>query len=151
MRSILTRILPCALLTLGLAITAVPPAKAQSRGKPIVIQDNRGGNVMEAIKYRNKLARSGRPVVVSGYCRSACTIYITLPNACLDRRATVGFHAPRIPGTTIIPPVVDELMAQYYRGGILQKWTSEWKRSLKMHKISARQYVALDPKTRICR
>lgn len=148
MRSILTRLPLVAALAMGLL--AAPGAEAQPRGKPIVIMDNKGGNVMEAIKYRNQLARSGRPVEVRGYCRSACTIYITLPNACLGPNAKVGFHAPRIPGTTIIPPIVDELMAQYYRNGILRKWNSEWKNSLQMHKISAREYVRLDPQTRIC-
>lgn len=148
MRSILTRLPLVAALAMGLL--AAPGAEAQPRGKPIVIMDNKGGNVMEAIKYRNQLARSGRPVEVRGYCRSACTIYITLPNACLGGLAKVGFHAPRIPGTTIIPPIVDELMAQYYRNGILRKWNSEWKNSLQMHKISAREYVRLDPQTRIC-
>lgn len=145
------RLFACLALILGLATLIAPPAGAQPRGKPVVIVNNKGGNVMEAIKYRNKLARSGRPIEVRGYCRSACTIYITLPNACLGPNAIVGFHAPRIPGTTIIPPIVDELMAQYYRNGILRKWNSEWKRSLKMHKISARDYVKLDPQTRLCR
>lgn len=152
MRSITTRLSRALGLSLALLAGALAlPAGAQPRGKPIVILNDRGGNVMEAIKHRNQLARSGRPVEVRGYCRSACTIYITLPNACLGPGATVGFHAPRIPGTTIIPPIVDELMAQYYRNGILRKWNSEWKHSLKMHKISARQYVKLDPQTRLCR
>jgi hypothetical protein len=153
MRFTLLRLLPCLTLSLGLsaATVAAGAAEVQPHGRPIVILDNKGGNVMEAIKYRNRLAQSGRPVEVRGYCRSACTIYITLPNACLDPKATVGFHAPRIPGTSIIPPVVDELMAQYYRNGILQQWNREWHNSLSMHKISARQYVALDPQTQLCR
>lgn len=131
---------------------AAPPAEARSKGgAPIVIRDNRGGNVMEAVQYRQKLAASGRRVEIQGYCRSACTIYITLPNACLSPKATVGFHAPRIPGTRIIPPIVDQIMASYYRNGILQKWNREWKHSLEMHKITARQYVRLDPQTRLCR
>jgi hypothetical protein len=126
-------------------------ARPARRDDPIVILNNKGGNVMEAVRYRQQLAASGRRVEVRGYCRSACTIYITLPNACLGPGATVGFHAPRIPGTTIIPPMVDQIMGNYYRNGILQKWNSEWKYSLKMHKISAQQYVRLDPQTRICR
>ena len=133
------------------ATTTAPPVEAAPRGKPIVIANNRGGNVIEMVQYRNKLAASGRPVEIRGYCGSACTILITMPNACLAPDGTVGFHAPRIPGTTIIPPLVDQLMAQYYRNGILRKWNSDWKHSLNMHKISARQYVALDPQTRLCR
>lgn len=145
--------LPATLALIG-ALLATPMAapRAEARGpEPIVILNNKGGNVMEAVQYRQKLAASGRRVEVRGYCRSACTIYITLPNACLGPGATVGFHAPRIPGTTIIPPMVDQIMGNYYRGGILRKWNSEWKHSLSMHKITAQQYVRLDPQTRICR
>ncbi len=150
MQAIMTRILALALMLLTL-IAPAPAAQARTKAEPIVILNNKGGNVLEAIQYRNKLANSGRRVEVRGYCRSACTIYITLPNACLGPRATVGFHAPRIPGTAIIPPIVDELMGSYYRGGILRMWNSTWKRSLSMHKISAREYVRLDPQTRLCR
>ena len=147
----MTRITACLALALSLALPLAPPADARGAAEPIVIRNNKGGNVLQAINYREQLAASGRPVEIRGYCRSACTIYITLPNACLGPGATVGFHAPRIPGTKIIPPIVDQLMARYYRNGILRKWNSEWKHSLEMHKISARQYVKLDPQTRLCR
>jgi hypothetical protein len=30
-------------------------------------------------------------------------------------------------------------------------WNARWKHSLKMQKISAREYVRLDPQTRLCR
>ncbi|WP_254368094.1 hypothetical protein [Paracoccus sp. Z118] len=148
------RILAAAALTLAGCVAAGPtagPAQAQGRGEPIVLMNNKGGNVLQAISRREDLARSGRPVEVRGYCRSACTIYITLPNACLGPGATVGFHAPRIPGTTIVPPIVDQLMAQYYRGGILRKWQNEWRHSLEMSKISAAEYKRLDPEVRICK
>lgn len=147
----MNRITAFAALFLALTLLATPELQAQGRGAPIVIMNNKGGNVMEAVNYRQKLAASGRPVEVRGYCRSACTIYITLPNACLGPGATVGFHAPRIPGTSIIPPLVDQIMGSYYRGGILQRWQGGWNRSLKMQKISARDYVRLDPQTRLCR
>ena len=133
------------------ATTTAPPVEAAPRGKPIVIANNRGGNGIEMVQYRNKLAASGRPVEIRGYCGSACTILITMPNACLAPDGTVGFHAPRIPNTTIIPPLVDEIMARFYRNGILDRWNSTWKHSLKIQKISAREYVRLDPQTRLCR
>lgn len=144
--------LAACLLALALPLAGLAPqAQAQpAKARPIVIANNKGGNVLEAIKYRQQLAASGRPVEIRGYCRSACTIYITLPNACLGPKATVGFHAPRIPGTTIIPPIVDELMANYYRNGIRRMWNAQWRHSLQMHRISAREYVRLDPQTRLC-
>ncbi len=122
-----------------------------SRNEVVVIRNNRGGNVLRAIKRRNELERWGGKVEVRGYCGSACTLFITLPNACLGPGAVVGFHAPRIPNTTYIPPGVDDIMAMYYRNGILARWNSTWKRSLEIQKISAREYVRLDPQTKLCR
>jgi len=129
------------------------PARAAtaSAGKPIVIHNNRGGNVLQMIQRRNELERSGRPVRITGVCNSACTMLITLPNACLDPDARIGFHAPRLPGTKIIPPIVDQLMAMHYRNGIRDRWDAEWRHSLDYHRLSAREYVALDPETRLCR
>lgn len=118
--------------------------------KPVVIENNRGGNVMAAISRRNQLEKWGGPVEIRGYCGSACTLFITLPNACLGKNATVGFHAPRLPGTHIIPPGVDDIMANYYRGGIKQRWNATWKHSLAIQRISADEYRRLDPQTRTC-
>ena len=128
------------------SLPAAPPA-----AEPIVIHNNRGGNVVQMIARRQELEASGRPVRITGLCNSACTMLVTLPNACLDPNASVGFHAPRLPGTEIIPPIVDQLMAMHYRGGILRRWNAEWRHSLKIQSISAREYVALDPQTRLCR
>ena len=118
--------------------------------KPVVIANNRGGNVMAAIQRRNQLERWGGPVEIRGYCGSACTLFITMPNACLGPRATVGFHAPRLPGTTIIPPGVDDIMGNYYRGGIKARWNAQWRHSLEIQRITAAEYVRLDPRTRLC-
>ena len=86
----------------------------------------------------------------SGYCRSACTILTTLPNACLGPGSRIGFHAPRIPNTQIIPPLVDQIMGNFYRGGIRERWFGGWNRTMEMQVISAQQYVRMDPQTRIC-
>ena len=141
--------LPFFLTALFIAL-APPEAEAQNRGPFIDVTNNRGGNVLEMVRYREELARSGKTVRIRGYCRSACTILITLPNACLGPGARVGFHAPRIPNTRIIPPYVDQIMGQYYRGAIRERWFGGWNRSHQMHVISAQDYVRLDPQTRIC-
>lgn len=131
--------------------TASQPRQVAATAEPIVIHNNRGGNVVQMIARRNELEASGRPVRITGLCNSACTMLITLPNACLAPDASVGFHAPRLPGTKIIPPIVDQLMAMHYRNGILERWNAEWRHSLKIQSISAREYVRLDPQTRLCR
>lgn len=141
------------LLVLILALGSVLPAQAEivERNGRIFVNNDRGGNVMDMVQTRSRLENSGKPVWIRGYCRSACTMLITMRNACLYPRAEVGFHAPRIPNTKIIPPYVPEIMASFYRNGILTKWNREWRHSLSMVKISAKDYVRLDPATKLCR
>lgn len=138
-------------LSITLAV-AIPGgvAEANPRGAPIDIWNHSGGNVLQTVRQREELGRSGREVRIRGYCRSACTMLISLPNACLGPRARIGFHAPRLPGTTVIPPYVDQIMGQYYRGGIRERWFGGWNRSHQMNVITARDFVRLDPQARIC-
>lgn len=137
-------------LSVLLSLPAATPVEAQSR-RPIDISNDSGGNVLETIQRRNHLQRSGRQVRIRGYCRSACTIYLSLPNACLDPKARVGFHAPRLPGTKIIPPMVGDIMGQFYRGEIRRRWFASWQYSLDMQVLTAAEYRRLDPQIKICR
>lgn len=114
------------------------------------IMNNSGGNVVEAIQRRSQLERYPGLIRIRGYCRSACTIYLTMKNACLGDRASVGFHAPRLPDTNIIPPLVGDLMGQFYRGEIRRRWYADWQYSLNMHRMSAAEYKRLDPQVRLC-
>lgn len=158
--AILAALLPLAACVTPLPMTnrnpgPIPPHIPHSpvpggREDPVVIKDDRGGNVLAMLARREELVASGRPVEVRGYCRSACTMLITMPNACLAPDARVGFHAPRLTGTTVIPPYVDQLIAATYRNGIRERWETEWRGKLTMSVISAADYVALDPQTRLC-
>lgn len=133
-------------------VLAALPATAEMRvtNGYLDIWNDKGGNVVHMIQRRNDLQHSARPIRIRGVCDSACTILTTLPNACLGPRLTIGFHAPRIPGTRFIPPLVDEIMGEYYRAGIRERWFGGWNRSLAIHRITAREYVRLDPQVRIC-
>lgn len=131
-------------------VLSAEPQGIQTNGPFIDVWNNRGGNVLQMVQTRQQLANSGKQVRIRGYCRSACTILTTLPNACLGPKARIGFHAPRIPNTQIIPPYVDQIMGNYYRGGVRDRWFGGWNRSMEMQVISARDYVQLDPQTRIC-
>ncbi|WEF23947.1 hypothetical protein [Paracoccus sp. S3-43] len=139
---------------LAAALLAALPVASQAeivdRGRFIDVNDHRGGNVIQTVQLRERLARSGKTVRIRGYCRSACTILTTMPNACLAADARIGFHAPRLPNTQIIPPLVDEIMGSFYRGGIRDRWFGGWNRSMTMTILSARDYVRLDPQTKIC-
>lgn len=131
-------------------IGLAPADSFAASGNTIDVWNDSGGNVLQMTQRRESLAKSGKRVRIRGYCRSACTMLITMPNACLGPYAKVGFHAPRIPNTSIIPPYVDQIMGNFYRNGIRDRWFGGWNRSLEMQVISAREYVRLDPQTRLC-
>lgn len=139
-------------LVLALFVATLIPASGMAQGRRDVIDitNNKGGNVLDMVQRRAELESSGKRVRIRGYCRSACTMLITMRNACLSPRARIGFHAPRLPGTRIIPPYVDQIMGSTYRGGIRDRWFGGWNRSIDMQVISAREYVRLDPRTKIC-
>lgn len=144
---------PVTPVVLAVAMALAPvagSAEIVERGPFIDVVNHRGGNVLRTVQLREQLGRSGKTVRIRGYCRSACTILTTLPNACIGGGARIGFHAPRIPNTRIIPPLVDEIMGSFYRNGIRDRWFAGWNRSLDMQVISARDYVRLDPQARIC-
>ena len=153
-----TRLLP--LLLAGLVLAGcVTETEAGGNGPgdvrvsdkaPIVIRNDDGGNVTGYIARREQLAKSGRRVEIRGYCASACTMLTTLPNACLGPKLVIAFHAPHFIGTNIPATMMIGLMGNYYRNGVLKKWNSTWSKSLKMTKISAREYVRLDPQTKLC-
>ncbi|WP_304619494.1 hypothetical protein [Paracoccus sediminilitoris] len=132
------------------ALPVAAHAEITHRGQFIDVVNDRGGNVLQMVQTRNQLDATGKIIRIRGYCRSACTMLTTLPRACLGPGATIGFHAPRIKGTQIIPPYVDQIMGNFYRGGIRDRWFGGWNRSMEMQKISAQDYVRLDPQARIC-
>jgi hypothetical protein len=125
-------------------------ADIRNAGAYIDVWNDRGGNVLQMVETRKQLDSTGKNIRIRGYCRSACTMLTTLPRACFGPNATIGFHAPRIQGTQIIPPYVDQIMGNYYRNGIRERWFAGWNRSLDMQVISAQEYVRLDPQARIC-
>ena len=78
---------PLALATILALSACVAPAHE-------VIRDNPGGDILDFIKEREVMKRSGKQYVIRGYCGSACTMFLSLPNVCVHPDAQIGFHWP---------------------------------------------------------
>jgi hypothetical protein len=116
-------------------------------GAQIVIRNNDGGTILAFQKERARLAKSGKTVVLSGYCASACTIFYSLPNACLAKGATLHFHG----ADGLIDAVGDAQMAKYYRAGIKTEFLADWKNYTKpLKRVTRAQARTLDPQVRFC-
>lgn len=113
-----------------------------------VIRNDGGGQLISAEADRAVLRLWGGPVVIEGYCNSACLMFTTLSNACLDRDLTLGFHGANVNVGFVGNPQI----TKYLRNGVKQKFVEEWQfvPFTEIHRISAEDYVRLDPETKIC-
>lgn len=60
----------------------------------LIITLDMGGPLADRIDAVAEMRRGGVAVRIDGRCDSACTLYLTLPQTCVTRRAMLGFHGP---------------------------------------------------------
>ncbi len=70
----------------ALAATSAPYAK--------------GGRTVEFAQDVEKFRRSGEQSRITGHCQSACTMFLALPNVCVQPNARLLFHAGAQPIAT---------------------------------------------------
>lgn len=90
---------------------------ARSAAPPLVIRSDRGGYLGKRRAEIARLRASGQRVELRGTCLSACTLYLSLPNACIAPKASFGFHGPSKNGVPLSQPQFDywsEVMASNY-------------------------------------
>lgn len=111
---------------------------------PLRIVNDTGGNPYEYAALYRELLASGRAVKL-GECNSACTMLMSLPNACLLRGKRFGFHASNFGGR------FNGVVAQHYTPRIREAFERDWGRSRVMRKFTAEELVAIDPALKLCR
>ncbi len=124
------------------------------RAETVVIRNNGGGDITQFRERRARLARVDGEVRIEAKCLSACTIFTTLPNACVMPNAKIGFHgASPKSGIPSIDYVMDMRMGEYYRGDVRKRYESKWRFLAggdEFHVISGTRLAELDPKIRLC-
>lgn len=116
------------------------------------IRNDGGGNVSDYIRKRERLAKLDS-VRIEGKCLSACTIYTTLPNACVAPDAEIGFHGtlPRVP---FAQRALDMRLGNFYRGEVKRRYDREWRHlrgKNQFHIVTGQELKRLDPKIKLCR
>jgi hypothetical protein len=56
-----------------------------------------GGRTDEFAVEVERYRRSGELFRITGHCQSACTMFLALPNACLEPSARLLFHGAKLP------------------------------------------------------
>lgn len=99
----------------GAGLAAPAPASNGLR-----VSNDAGGDLADRIAYIEALRNEGRPVEIrTGYCHSACTLYLGLPGTCVSPDAVFGFHGPQMAaeGLAMLPSRFDHwshIMAAHY-------------------------------------
>lgn len=123
-RPVARRLLSTVALTLVLAVAVVGSApldlEAAQPKRAITVRNDPGGSLSARVAQINQIRASGTQVrITGGYCNSACTMYLGLPQTCVSRNASFGFHGPmsQFFGVPLPPDQFEywsQLMASYY-------------------------------------
>ena len=120
---------------------------------PVVeIRNNYGGEIDLFYDWRLRLEET--PVRIGGHCHSACTMLLTLPLACVEPTAILGFHgASPDKGNYEANLYADMIMGQYYNEELLRRYVEEWRHKRGRGNITvltAQEVVKLDPNIKLC-
>ncbi len=78
---------------------------------PVYAQDStpfsQGGKTMDFKPYVNDAKKSGKQFRIKGHCQSACTMFLTVKNMCIESDARLLFHKAKTTQGT------DDLWASY--------------------------------------
>jgi hypothetical protein len=77
------------LAALCAALTVAPPALADGSSKGYGV----GGRFSRYYPVIQKFNKSGERFRIEGFCRSACTLFLSIRNVCIERSAFLSFHA----------------------------------------------------------
>jgi hypothetical protein len=116
----------------------------------VTISNNDGGTLAAFVLERSKLKASGKQVIISGYCASSCTVFYSLPNACMEKGSSLHFH-----GASALIGIAEDLgnakISQYYRAGIKTSFDNDWYKYTKPLKAVTREEAKiLDPEVKFC-
>ena len=100
-----------AALALALALIAAPPASADT----LNVHDDPGGRIDHRQREVAALLDTGGTVRLSGFCYSACTMYLALgpDRLCAERDVMFGFHAATDARTKAVLPHWNDVFAAH--------------------------------------
>jgi len=97
--------------------------KKPCRGHPAAVRHVGDGWHVRRLRYGGQFARfdpvvsqhnqSGELFRIEGHCQSACTLFLGIRNVCIDRNATLPFHAGHDRNKNITASSTNHLLSAY--------------------------------------
>ncbi len=80
--------------------------------------------------------RSGEQFRIEGHCQSSCTLFLAIRNVCVDRNATLLFHAGHDRSRNVSSWATDHLLSAYNPGLRAYVTANHFVDTLEFHSIS---------------
>lgn len=114
----------------------------------VVIRNDRGGIVSRRVAEIAQIRAQGQSVEIRGrVCYSSCTMYLGLPNTCVEPGTSFGFHGPTHFGQQLSTRDFDywsRIIASHYPAS-LQRWYMDQGRNTRSsyYRISGAELIRM--------
>lgn len=131
--------------TAALICACAAPVQAQV----LVVSNDMGGSVQSRLQTIAALRSTSTRVEIRGQCASSCTMFLGLPNACVDPNSRLGFHGPQSQyyGISLPPDQFEywsQVMASNYPGPIANWFMADARRTtMGLVTISGREAIRM--------
>jgi hypothetical protein len=128
--------------------TAEAQTTVSAQSGAVIVGNDRGGFIRQRLRDLRSIRASGRAVEIRGnICYSTCTMYLGLPNTCVSRGTTFGFHGPSIMGVPMQSQdfeTVSRIISSYYPEPLRNWYMTEARYRLNgVHRVSASEIIAM--------
>jgi hypothetical protein len=96
-----------------------------ARFDPVVIQHNQSGELFR----------------IEGHCQSSCTLFLGIRNVCIDRNATLLFHAAHDRSRNVSPSLTSHMLGAYHASLRDYVTAHHYMDTLEFHAISGRDMI----------
>ena len=85
--------------------------------------------------------QSGELFRIEGHCQSSCTLFLGIRNVCVDRSATLLFHAAHDRGRSVSPSLTTHMLGAYNASLRDYVTANRFMDTLAFHSISGRDMI----------
>jgi hypothetical protein len=85
--------------------------------------------------------QSGELFRIEGHCQSSCTLFLSIRNVCVDRNATLLFHAAHDRSRNVSPSLTSHMLGAYNASLRDYVTANHYMDTLAFHSISGRDII----------
>jgi hypothetical protein len=100
-----------------------------------------GGRYQRFDPVVSQYNQSGELFRIEGHCQSSCTLFLGIRNVCVDRNATLLFHAAHDRSQNVSPSLTSHMLGAYHASLRGYVTANHYMDTLEFHAISGRDMI----------